>query len=72
MGGGGGENDSSVISLVKESRLLTFSELNVVKMEWTNTAFHVSSIIKVNAQEKFLCRKPIWGPHIMFYVVDKL
>ena len=36
------------------------------------TTFHVSSIIKVNEQEKFLCRKPIWSPHIMFYVVDKL
>ena len=39
---------------------------------WVATALHVSSIIKVNEQEKFLCRKPIWGPHIMFYVVDKL
>ena len=37
-----------------------------------STAVHISSIIKVNAQEKFLCRKPIWGPNIMFYVVDKL
>ena len=33
--GGGGENDSSVISLVKESRLLTFSELNEGELEWT-------------------------------------
>ena len=31
----GGENDSSVISLVKESRLLTFSELNEGELEWT-------------------------------------
>ena len=29
----GGENDSSVISLVKESRLLTFSELNGVDLD---------------------------------------
>ena len=36
------------------------------------TAVHMSSIIKVNAQEKFLCRKLICGPYIMLYVVDKL
>ena len=37
VGGGGGENDSSVISLVKESRLLTFSELNEGDLESTLT-----------------------------------
>ena len=37
-----------------------------------HTAVHMSSIIKVNAQEKFLCRKLICGPYIMLYVVDKL
>ena len=31
----GGENDSSVNSLVKESRLLTCSELNEGDLEWT-------------------------------------
>ena len=36
--GGGGENDSSVNSLVKESRLLTFSELNEGDPEWTWTS----------------------------------
>ena len=46
-------------------------EVNQAIFAWF-TAFHVSSIIKVNAQEKFLCRKPICGPHIMFYIVDKL
>ena len=35
---GGGENDSSVNSLVKESRLLTFSELNAGNLEWTWTS----------------------------------
>ena len=35
--GGGGENDSSVISLVKESKLLTFSYLNESDLESTLT-----------------------------------
>ena len=37
VGGGGGENDSSVISLVKESKLLTFSYLNESDLESTLT-----------------------------------
>ena len=42
---GGGENDSSVISFVKESRLLTLSELNEGELEWTRslTTFYIPS-----------------------------
>ena len=32
------KSDSSVISLVKESRLLTFSELNEGELEWTRSS----------------------------------
>ena len=37
VGGGGGKNDSRVISLVKESKLLTFSYLNESDLESTLT-----------------------------------
>ena len=46
--------------------------VGIVVQNRVHTAVHMSSIIKVNAQEKFLCRKLICGPYIMLYVVDKL
>ena len=51
----GEENDSSVISLVKESRLLTFSELNEGDLELTLTSLDQELDKKV-ANTRFFLR----------------
>ena len=50
-----GENDSSVNSLVKESRLLTFSELNEGDLEWTWTSLDQELDSKI--KHSFLFRR---------------
>ena len=47
----GGENDSSVNSLVKERRLLTFSYLNEGDLDWTMTLLDQELDINVEIKE---------------------